>query len=245
MNTHEFRNVYEDPVRAAAYAMLDYPGTYHLAFRDLPRIIERHVSRGAGTALDFGCGAGRSTRFLRNLDFRTTGIDISAQMLAKANELDPGGDYRLVGNGDLSIIADASCDLALSAFTFDNVPTAEQKLRNFRELGRVLKPSGKLISIVSNAALYTHDWASFICTCFPENFVAKNGESVYTRMIDVPDARPVHDIRWDDDAYRETYAAAGLAVVAEYRPLGTADEPFEWVSESAIPPWVIWVLGRA
>jgi hypothetical protein len=31
-----FANTYADPSRAAAYAGLAFPGTYHLAFRDLP-----------------------------------------------------------------------------------------------------------------------------------------------------------------------------------------------------------------
>ena len=50
-----FRNVYADETRARSYAGLEYPGTYYLAFRDLPGLIERHV-RGR-TALDFGFGA--------------------------------------------------------------------------------------------------------------------------------------------------------------------------------------------
>ena len=38
-------------------------------------------------ALDFGCGTGRSTRFLRNIGFDTTGIDIAADMINKAREI--------------------------------------------------------------------------------------------------------------------------------------------------------------
>ena len=54
------RNVYEDADRAEAYANLEFPGTYYLAYRDLPRIMSAH---GRGTrAVDFGCGTGRSTR---------------------------------------------------------------------------------------------------------------------------------------------------------------------------------------
>jgi len=58
----EFQNVYEDEQRAASYARLEYPGTYYLAYRDLPKIISTHVK--GRKAIDFGCGAGRSTRFL-------------------------------------------------------------------------------------------------------------------------------------------------------------------------------------
>ncbi|MCR4340122.1 MAG: hypothetical protein NUW01_09600 [Gemmatimonadaceae bacterium] len=62
--TH-FSNVYDDDARALAYAALDFPGTYFLAYRDLPAIIAEHVI--GHEALDFGCGAGWSTRFLKQL----------------------------------------------------------------------------------------------------------------------------------------------------------------------------------
>ncbi len=36
-------NCYEDARRAEAYARLEFPGTYYLAYRDLPQIIRRYV----------------------------------------------------------------------------------------------------------------------------------------------------------------------------------------------------------
>jgi SAM-dependent methyltransferase len=242
-----FRNTYEDDERADAYATLEFPGTYHLAFRDLPGIFGGLRPVGAtpepAAALDFGCGTGRSTRFLRELGYRVTGVDIAPQMLERARKRDPDGRYLLVGDGDLGPLPDASFDLVLAAFTFDNIP-ADRKVPALRELGRVLDPGGRIVVIVSSAELYTHDWASFECTRFPGNFDAGNGDGVYVRMTDVADARPVHDIRWDDDAYRGTFREAGLAVDAVHRPLGRPDEPFDWVSETEIAPWVIWVLKR-
>jgi predicted TPR repeat methyltransferase len=77
-----FNNVYEDEERARAYATLQFPGTYYLAFRDLPALIRRH-NHGA-RALDFGCGTGRSTRFLRSLGLQVIGADISEPMLDQA-----------------------------------------------------------------------------------------------------------------------------------------------------------------
>lgn len=87
-------NCYDDARRADAYAKLEFPGTYYLAFRDLPDLIFEQV--GGRAALDFGCGAGRSTRFLRQLGFDAIGVDVSAEMVRKALEIGPGGDYRLI-----------------------------------------------------------------------------------------------------------------------------------------------------
>lgn len=81
----ELPNCYEDARRADAYAKLEFPGTYYLAYRDLPEIIGNHV-RGS-RAIDFGCGTGRSTRFLRQHGFDAVGVDIAQDMIRKAREV--------------------------------------------------------------------------------------------------------------------------------------------------------------
>ena len=45
-------NAYEDKKRAEAYAQLEYPGTYYLAYRDIPDIISEFVN--GDKTLDFG-----------------------------------------------------------------------------------------------------------------------------------------------------------------------------------------------
>ncbi|HXY68918.1 MAG TPA: methyltransferase domain-containing protein [Gemmatimonadales bacterium] len=238
-----FSNVYDDADRARAYAALEFPGTYYLAFRDLPALLRRHVS---GTrALDFGCGTGRSTRFLRDLGLGATGVDVSAAMLEQARGRDPRGDYRLVADGTLAGFADGTLDLILAAFTFDNIPTDGQKLSALREARRVLAPDGRLVAVVSSPAIYLHEWASFSTRDYPANRSARDGDSVRIVMLDVPDRRPVVDVVCGDAHYRELFAAAGLSVVEAVRPLATGTEPVEWVSETTIPPWTIYVLGAA
>lgn len=65
---------------------LSFPATYYLAYRDLPAIISQYVAQHVSgrEALDFGCGAGRSTRFLKKLGFNAVGIDISSSMIQVA-----------------------------------------------------------------------------------------------------------------------------------------------------------------
>lgn len=237
-----FGNVYEDAERAEAYARLEFPGTYYLAYRDLPAIIAEHV-RGI-TAIDFGCGAGRSTRFLQKFGYQVTGVDISRDMIDKARAFDPQGDYRLIADGDLGEFPAGAYDLVLSVFTFDNIPTMEKKVSLFRELGRLLNDRGKIISLVSAPEIYMHEWASFTTKDFPENKHAKSGDTVKIIMTDVTDRRPVEDIIWWDEDYRKVYEHAGLRLLETYRPLAREDEPFAWVNETTIAPWVVYVLER-
>jgi SAM-dependent methyltransferase len=236
------KNTYSDPRMAAAYARLEFPNTYFLAFRDIPRIIAEHVT--GNLALDFGCGAGRSTRYLRHLGFNCVGVDIAADMIKLAQEIDPEGDYRLIQPGGLAELPEATYDLALSAFAFDNIPTGEKKVSVFRNLARLLKPSGRIINLVSAPEIYVNEWASFTTKDFPENRFAKAGDVVRIINTDIEDKRPVEDILWPDEAYQETYRQAGLETVQTLKPLADKKEPYPWVNETRIAPWVIYVLKK-
>ncbi len=235
-------NVYEDAQRAEAYAKLEFPGTYHLAFRDLPEIISEYVK--GKRALDYGCGTGRSTRFLRKLGFDVVGVDIAENMIRKARELDPAGNYRLVKDESLNEFKDKIYDLVLAAFTFDNVPTMERKIKLFRELGNLIGRDGIIVNLVSSPEIYMHEWVSFTTKDFPENRHAKNGDRVRIVMNDVEDRRSVEDIIWTDEAYRTVYERAGLELLKTFKPLAKDSEPYPWVNETKIAPWVIYVLRK-
>ena len=238
-----FSNVYDDDERADSYADLEFPGTYWLAYRDIPALIEAHVQ---GTrALDFGCGTGRSTRFLRDLGFEVVGVDIAESMLARARERDPEGDYRQVPDGELPGLNPGSFDLILSVFTFDNIPDFERKADLLTGLRRLLTSGGRLINLVSSPVIYVNEWASFSTSDFPENRDARDGDTVRIVMLDVADSRPVEDVLCTGEAYGAAYGRAGLVPIEVHRPLGRGDEPFEWVSETEVSPWAIYVLERA
>jgi ubiquinone/menaquinone biosynthesis C-methylase UbiE len=238
----EFSNCYEDAKRAEAYARLQFPGTYYLAYRDLPEIISEHV-KGI-RALDFGCGTGRSTRFLQQLGFNAVGVDISRDMISRAKETDPRGDYRLIEDGDFSQFQASTYDLVLSAFTFDNIPTLERKIKIFRGIRGLLKNEGTTINLVSSPEIYMHEWASFSTKDFPENKSAKSGDKVRIIVTDSEDKRPVEDVLWTDECYQEAYRSAQLKLLSTYRPLGRTSEPYKWVNETTIAPWVIYVLKK-
>jgi len=237
----DFVNCYVDLKRADAYATLEFANTYYLAYRDLPAILAEHVN--GNRALDFGCGTGRSTRFLRNLGFHVTGMDESENMVRIARATDSSGDYRLVPD-DIDETELGTFDLILSAFTFDNIPGPLKK-RIFRDLRKLLAPNGTIVNLVSSPEIYTHEWASFTTKDFPENALARSGDTVRIIVTDHKDRRPVEDILWTDESYMAVYREANLQTMQVLRPLAKEDEPYSWVNETAIPPWVIYVLIRA
>jgi SAM-dependent methyltransferase len=211
-----FHNVYQDARRAEAYATLEFGGTYHLAFRDLPALLAAYTT---GTrALDFGCGSGRSTRLLQRLGFETIGADIAPEMLAIARERDP-------------------------AFPFDNIPTRALKHRILRDLRGLLAPGGVLVNLVSAPEIYLHEWASFSTRDFlGQNRAAACGDVVRIVTTDIPDARPCDDILFPEADYRALHADAGFETLAVHKPLARGDEGYAWREERRIAPWHLHVL---
>lgn len=239
----DFANCYGDESYAAAYAKLEFPGTYYLAFRDLRALFQRHI-RGR-RALDFGCGTGRSTRFLARCGYEVIGVDIAPEMVRHARAIDPNGDYRIVDDGALDVFCNESFDLVFCAFAFDNIPTREHKVALHSELRRILADDGRIVNLVSSPEIYLHEWASFSTRTFPENHHARCGDEVRIVVTALEDHRPAVDVLWPDEDYRDVFARAGLTVIEVHRPLGRADEPYDWVTETTTAPWTIYVLGRA
>jgi len=64
-------------------------------------------------------------------------------------------------------------------------------------------------------------------------------------VTDHQDRRPVEDILCTDEVYQAVYREAGLKTIRMFKPLGKGHEPYKWVNETRIAPWVIYVLKRA
>lgn len=68
-----FTTTCADFTHTVAFSESEIPGIYPLAFRDLTKLIEPFAAMD--TAMDLGCGAGRSTRFVKSPGYETTSLD--------------------------------------------------------------------------------------------------------------------------------------------------------------------------
>ncbi len=112
------------------------------------------------------------------------------------------------------------------------------------ELKRVLKKGGAIILLDSTPELYTNEWASFSTKNFPENKTARSGDVVKVIMNDIPDKRPVEDVIWFPDDYKALFESANLKLVETHKPLARIEGPYNWIMETKIAPWIIYVLQR-
>lgn len=233
MQSHDYHKFSEE------YARLDIKDTFYLGYRDIPMLIRKYVK--GKNALDFGCGSGRSTRFLKNMGFATTGADKGKEQILEAKKLDPEGNYQLLKNSKIPL-KDSSFDLILLYAVLMEIPSKDDMKKIFLELRRVLKEEGIIVIVTDAENMYKHDCASFIYS-FPENRQITGGMKVKigfrgTNII-------FRDYYWTEKDYGEVFSEANFEVLELHKPLATGKEPFKWYSETKYPHFAIYVLKEA
>lgn len=232
MKSHDYRRF------ASEYALLGIEKTFYLGFRDLPLFLKKY-SRGT-RALDFGCGTGRSTRFLENCGYIVKGVDKNSQMIAKAKKNCPEGIYEVQRDKKIPLTS-SSCDVILLFAVLMEISSKKEMKEIFFELFRVLKKEGVIIIVTDAEKMYEHDCASFIYK-FPENREISSGMQVKLKIRDTNIV--FHDYYWTQQDYAEVFCAAGLKVEEIHKPLATGKEPWKWYSETLHPHFAIYVLKK-
>lgn len=232
MPTNDYSDTADD------YGRAEITGTMYLAFRDVPWLISQHAS--GGRALDYGCGAGRSSRLLKRQGFQVTGVDISDAMLDTARELDPAGEYLKIEPACLPF-PDGSFDLAFSSLVFFEIPTVAGMTEAAAEIRRVLKPGGVFILLIGAEELYAHEWLT-VKVDYPENRDCKSGDAVRVFLTEV--GLELVDYYWTDADYRKVFADAGLTVVRLHQPMGSPEDGYPWINEHKVPSFSIYVARK-
>ncbi|MBR0827017.1 class I SAM-dependent methyltransferase [Bradyrhizobium manausense] len=109
------------------------------AVLDAP-MLARIEGRRFDRALDVGCGEGRFCRIMQRLGIRTTGIDPTQALLARARRLDPAGDYRL-GRAE-TMAEEGQFDLVVSYLSLIDIPDIGAAIAN---MAAALRPGGTLL----------------------------------------------------------------------------------------------------
>lgn len=235
IKTHDYEK------QAGAFAELEMQGTQYLAFRDIPMLLREHAGSIA-SVLDYGCGAGRSTRFLKRLGFNAVGVDVSQDMLEQARSKDGSGEYQHIPSGLLPF-EDSTFDLVFSSFVFLEVSRIEEIERILKEMKRVLRKDGIVIFVTSSTEATEGNWVS-LSYSFPENDKPLQSGDTVKLLIQGVDV-VFHDYFWTEEDYSGAAERAGLNLAKLYKPLGSRDDSIEWRDETKMSPIAIYVLRNS
>lgn len=225
---------------AAEYANLGIEGTYYLAFRDIPELLKK-FSKGK-KALDYGCGAGRSTMYLKKLGFNAVGVDISQDMLAQAWSNDKNGEYHHIMSGSLPF-DNESFDVVFSSYVFLEVSSLKEIKNILLEMKRVLKKDGIIVFVTSSMESPKGNWVSFSYD-FPENKKPLNSGDTVKLLIRGTNVI-LYDYYWTDDDYKKLFNATGLKALQVHKPLGNINDSINWLDENKTPPMVVYILEKS
>lgn len=194
----------------------------------------------SGSALDLGCGAGRSSRFLSSFCTNVTGIDSSQEMIAQAVDQDSGGNYLHLSRGNPFPFPDADFDLVFSSWMILEEADEKEIVRILSECRRVLKPDGRCIIVTNTPEFYQGRWLS--CRVdHPENeSPLHSGQSVKVTLL--PEEVTISDTYWSDTDYRRFFTSAGFKTASVHHPLGCSGDDLPWLDELHTAPYVIYVL---
>jgi SAM-dependent methyltransferase len=108
-----------------------------------------------GRALDLGCGLGRITRALARRFEEVVGVDVSAEMVQRAEELHPPAEFPTMSfhatDGVHLPVEDESFDFVFSYEVFQHLPSRDVMQANLGEVARALRPDGHALIHVHRA----------------------------------------------------------------------------------------------
>ncbi|OAJ35674.1 class I SAM-dependent methyltransferase [Piscirickettsia salmonis] len=221
--------------KAKIYALSKITETGYLAYRDTLRFIPNRLKKGK--TLDFGCGSGRSTQFLKESGFNVIGLDISSSMIEQAKKQDKNLDYILY-DGKNFPFANESFDLIVSILVLFEISTLGQIEKIFTEVYRVLSKEGIAVFVTGSEIMYSYHWLSIFPQVNKKSF--SSGELV---QIKLKENLVLNDYFWTNNDYQNIFKVSGFNCIKTHHPLGLKNE-YNWVSEQKQSPYVLYILKK-
>jgi ubiquinone/menaquinone biosynthesis C-methylase UbiE len=222
------------PDGAKKYSTFGIEGTtYEIGYDCVGQLLHGGI-RGK-VFLDFGCGAGRSAAFLKELGAGYVyGVDDAENMidLAVATNLD-GAEFLLIG--DAIPLPDESVDGAVSLTVFVEIRTIDAMRRACNEVARVLRRGGPFIMMSINPMAFGHTFRNFGYLATEQ---LHSGDIARATLAAPGGLLLIDDTYWTEDDYTSALSQAGFTVASIDYP--RPGHPSAWTTdEAAVPPFIV------
>lgn len=199
--------------------------TWHgIAYDAVRRMIEKYCP-DTKRALDYGCGAGRSTRFLKQIGFDDViGVDINEEMLEKAYMREmPGTSYHIIKSGVVPC-EDGAFDLVFSGLVLLEISRKEEIRKVLAEFRRVVAPQGTIMimTCTKEGSVTGADSFEPLLTEEQKDHL-KDGDPVPTLIKET--GQIFNDYFWSEEFLRVEIEKVGLRIVEVNLPSRDNDTP--------------------
>jgi len=201
-------------------------------------------------ALDWGCGAAKSTIWMKSLGVfdAVAGADLNESMINESRSRDPEGTYILAMDGKLPSDFAMNYDLLLSISVLVEIPTLASMRAYASEAFRVLRPGGLMVVTASTEESRdpANDYVSFSylptnVDTDPHNKNLKSGDPV---VVQTSDGFAIEDFAWSRLDYENSFTSSGFKVLDVTRTWGDEADPFEWKAELLVPSDYVFVFQK-
>ncbi len=238
------------------YAREQIKGTLYLAFREVPELLRHYLPCDLEhplKALDFGCGTGVSTRYLKSQKklfkngLEVEGIDLSSDMLKLARAADPEGKYYQTKQNKIPV-QDHYYDLIFSTFVLFEFATKDKMQQALEEISRVMRPGAIFIAVTGSIETYNrqNQWVS-LDVDFPQNEHLTSGDLGRVDFMVDESVLTLQNYYWTEKDYQEVFKKALLELKNTLHPLGNKAEEknlsWQWKSETEVSPYYTFILS--
>jgi ubiquinone/menaquinone biosynthesis C-methylase UbiE len=190
--------------------------------------------------LDYGCGTGSFSRYLRDRGAKVTGVDISLGMIDVACRTSPFGiSYYRINTGDLDRFRERQFDHAVSNFVFCAIPAKSMIKKILKEIFRILRNNGSFV--LMNTNWEESNGREFVSSKleYCDDLTSEQRIRVITKS-DPPII--FEDYFRSKEEYRNLIEEAGFKVEAIEEPRASGNDSF-WMDEKEYPPFFL-IVGR-
>lgn len=151
-----------------------------------------------GPVCDLGCGPGHVARYLSEHQVQVCGVDLSPEMVKRAQQLNPGIEFKQGNMLSLDIEDDAWGGIA-AFYSLIHIPRSEV-VRALREMKRALRPEGWLLLAfhIGDDTLHLEEWwgqkVSVDFFFFRPNEMAEHLTSVGFEIEEMIEREPYPDV---------------------------------------------------
>lgn len=191
--------------------------------------------------LDYGCGSGTFSRYLRDHGAIVTGVDVSETMIEVAGLDDPENiSYHTITSGEISFLPDNSFDHVVSNFVLCTVNSLREIKKIIKEIYRVLKKNG--VFIIMNSNWERSNGKEFISYKLEYCKNLQPGERINAALKTNP---PIifEDWFWPREDYIQSLEDCGFRLQTIEEPVADSNQA-SWIDELTHPPFIIFIARK-